>query len=131
MREHSRLLDELCTKLSDDDELCCAWQARLVCCGERGDILSDGSVRVRVLPCQPVAMLEPPGRPSLSLVMRAITTGGCTLTLVIGAMLLMPAGVPSLTRVMNVVLPPGVRMPRTLTACIVPILVGAASILGQ
>ena len=73
-------------------------------------------------------MLEPLGRPSIMLVMRAMTTGVCPLMLVIRAMLLMPAGVPSIMLVMGVVSPLWVRM---LTACVAPILVGAASFLGQ
>ena len=48
-------------------------------------------------------MLEPLGRSSIMLVMRAMTTGLCPLTLVIRAMLLMPAGIPSITLVMGVV----------------------------
>ena len=90
-----------------------------------------------MLPCQPVAilrrqgggaMLEPLGRPSITLVMRAMTTGVCPLTLVIREMLLMPAGVPSITLVMGVVSPPRVGMP---TACVAPIFIGAASFLGH
>ena len=57
-------------------------------------------------------MLKPLGRPSITLVIRA--------------MLLMAAGMPSI--MMGVVSPPWVRM---LTTCVVPILVGAASFLGQ
>ena len=96
-------------------------------------------LRVGVLMCRPVAtlgrqgggaMLEPLGRPSITLVMRAMTAGVCPLMLVMRAMLLMPAGVASITLVMGVVLPPRVRMPRMLTACVVRILVGAASFLG-
>lgn len=34
----NRLLDELSSELSDDDMLRCAWQVRLVCCGESGDL---------------------------------------------------------------------------------------------
>ena len=73
-------------------------------------------------------MLEPPGRPSIMLVMRAMITGVCLLTLVIRTMLLMAAGVPSITLVMGVVSPPRVWM---LTACVVPVLVGAAGFHGQ
>ena len=71
-------------------------------------------------------MLKPLGRSSITLVMRAMTTGVCLLMLVIRVMLLMPAGVPSITLVMGVVSPPRVRM---LTACVAPILVGAVSFL--
>ena len=100
-------------------------------------ILSDGSVGSGRLPCQPVAILgrggggttlEPLGRPSITLVMRAITTGVCPLTLVIRVMLLMVARVPSITLVMGLVSPPRVRM---LTAVVVPILVRSAGVLGQ
>ena len=90
-------------------------------------------------------MLETLGRPSitlvrramttgvhsLTLVRRAITTGVRSLTLVRRAMLPMPAGVHSLTLVMGVVLFPQVRMPRMPTACMVLFLVGAASLLGR
>ena len=56
-------------------------------------------------------MLEPLGRPSITLVMRAMTTGVCLLTLV-----------------MEVVSPPRVKM---LTACVVLILIGATSFFRQ
>ena len=55
-------------------------------------------LRVGVLLCQPVvmlgrqgggAMLEPLGRPSIMLVVKAMTTGVCMLTLVMQVMLLM------------------------------------------
>ena len=94
-------------------------------------------LRVGVPPCRPVAilgrrggggMLESLARPSITLVMRAMTNGVCPLTLVIRVMLLIPAGVPSLTLVMGVVSPPRVRM---LIVCVVPILVGAANFLEQ
>ena len=54
-------------------------------------------LRVGVLLCQPVtmlggqgggAMLEPLGRPSIMLVVKVMTTGVCTLTLVMQAVLL-------------------------------------------
>lgn len=73
-------------------------------------------------------MLESLDRPSITLVMRAMTNGVCPLTLVIRAMLLMAAGMPSIMLVMGVVSPPRVRM---LTVCVVPILVGAANFLEQ
>ena len=90
-------------------------------------------------------MLEILGRPSITLMMRtmttgvrslalvkrAMTTGVRSLTLVRRAMLQMPAGVHSLTLVMGVVLFPQVRMPRMPTACMVLFLVGAASLPGR
>ena len=73
-------------------------------------------------------MVEPLGRPSITLVMKVMTTGVCPLTLV---MLLMLVGVPSITLVMGVVLPSQVWMLTMLTTYVVPILLGAASFLGQ
>lgn len=85
--------------------------------------------------CPPMAMLAmlaaPLGRPSITLVMRAMTTGVCPLTLVMRAMLLMPAGMTSFTLVIGVVLSLWVRVPQMPTPCVVPILVGAAGFLGR
>jgi len=50
-------------------------------------------------------MLITLGRHSITLVMRAMATGVCSLTLVIQTLLLVPAGVPSMTLI-GVVLPP-------------------------
>ena len=78
-----------------------------------------------------LVMFAPLGRPSITLVMRAMTTGVCPLTLVMRAMLLMPAGMTSFTLVIGVVLPLWVRVPQMPTPCIVPIFVGAAGFLGR
>ena len=93
-----------------------------------------GWLGVGVALCPPMAMLAmlaPLGGPSITLVMRAMTTGVCPLMLVMQAMLLMPAGMTSFTLVTRVVLPSWVKVPWMLTPRVVPILVGAAGFLGQ
>ena len=62
-----------------------------------------------------LVMFAPLGRPSITLVMRAMTTSVCPLTLVMRAMLLMPAGMTSFTLVIGVVLPSWVKVPWMLT----------------
>ena len=96
-----------------------------------------GWLGVGVALCPPMAMLvmlamlAPLRGPSITLVMRAMITGVCLLTLVMRAMLLMPAGMTSFTLVIGVVLLSWVKVPRMLTPCIVPVLVGSASFLGR
>ena len=77
------------------------------------------------------AMLASLGRPSIMLVMRAMTTGVWPLTLVMRP-IVADAGWGALHMlVMGVVLPSLVRMPRMLTVCVVHNLIVAASFLGQ